>query len=397
MIKRIKESVSGAGTHPQAGSLRPAPNPPLKSGKETIRVTEPVLGDSEMEALQRSMQSGFISSAGEAVHDFEERLARHCATEFSLATSCGTHALDLLIYAFDLKPGDEVIVPALTFISVGATIARAGARPVFVDVDKSSLNLIPRDVERAITPQTKGIIGVHTFGHPCDMRALKDIADRHDLFLIEDACEALGASFEGQPVGGLGDAAVHSFYANKMITTGNGGAITTNHKELAKFLRQIRGYSYEPERFFWHHHMPFNARMSSLQAAVGCAQLDKLETLVDAKLEVAKGYQERLHNTPDLTLPSPSSQGQHIYWMYTVHTERSIELRRSLADAGIETRPVFSPLHVQPVLQEASAPVQGPFPNSEWAARTGVNLPSGANLTSTQLDRISEVINNCLS
>ena len=233
------------------------------------------------------------------------------------------------------------------------------------------------------------------------MGELNDLADEHGLFVLEDTCEALGAQVQGAPVGGLGDVGVHSFYANKMITTGNGGALTTNHAELAKLLRELRGYSYSPGRFFWHEHMPFNIRMSALQAAVGTVQLQRLEEIVTHRQWLAIQYQTHLRDVPGITLPTDCATGRHAYWMYTIHVHPeeagmdAVDLRARLAEDGIETRPVFTPLHVQPILQMSEP--QGPFPNSEWAARTGINLPSAYGLRADQIKRICTVIRHCVT
>ena len=375
----------------------PEPNPPLAPSKRIIRVAEPLIGVEEAEQVAEVIKSTLVSSVSPAVNAFEEKLAARCHSTDAIALTCGTHALDLLMYALDVGPGDEVIVPALTFISVGAAVVRAGATPIYAEVSRDTLNVIPADVEAKVSAKTRGIIGVHTFGHPCDMDALQDIADAHGLFLLEDACEALGGSWRGRPVGAFGDAAVHSFYSNKMMTTGNGGAITTSRPELAALLRELRGYSYAPKRFFWHEHMPFNVRMSGLQAAVGVAQLERLDSLVEHHAWLAEAYSEGLRGLPGLILPSPCREGRHVYWMFTIHIEEDafgaspLALRTALADEGIETRPVFTPLYVQPILRAASGD-QGPFANADWAAKTGINLPSGATLTPEDLERVCDVI-----
>jgi perosamine synthetase len=401
MAERPALRLRSRAAHTTEGD-RPDINPALARDKEIIRVAEPLIGPEEAARVAEVVASTLVSSVSPAVSEFEARLATQSGATDAIAVTCGTHALDLLMYALDVGPGDEVIVPALTFISVGATVARAGARPVFVDVSRTSLNMLPEAVEAAITHRTRGIIGVHTYGHPCDMDALQVLADRHGLFLLEDACEALGGSWRGRPVGSFGDAAVHSFYSNKMMTTGNGGAITTSRPELAALLRELRGYSYAPGRFFWHEHMPFNVRMSGLQAAVGLAQLDRLGALVNHHEWMAAAYAEGLKGLPGITQPAPCAEGRHVYWMVTIHVDEARyglsahALRVRLAADAIETRPVFTPLHVQPVLQER-AQGQGPFPNASWAARTGINLPSGATLTPTQLGRVCEVIRHAAS
>ena len=398
MIDRLVDLDGAASTHPQAGDLLPAANPPIERGGGVLPVTEPYLGEEELREVMEVLRSGFVSSAGPAVARFEEALARQCATRFASATSSGTAALDLLMTCLDVGPGDEVVVPALAFISVGAVVARAGARPVFAEVDRDSLNVTAETVAPCIGPRTRGVIAVHTYGHPCRMEELRGLADRHGLFLLEDTCEALGATDPGGPAGGLGDAGVHSFYANKMLTTGNGGAVTTSHEGLHERLRALRGYSYAPERFFWHHHLPVNARMSALQAALGTAQLAHLPEILARRQAVADAYAQGLSPVEGLTLPSPPPAGSHAWWMYTVHVEPGAsgltapDLRAALALDGIETRPVFSPLHVQPVLQERAAPAQGPFPVAEWAASTGLNLPTSAAMGEAQVERVCAVV-----
>ncbi|NOY90229.1 MAG: DegT/DnrJ/EryC1/StrS family aminotransferase [Deltaproteobacteria bacterium] len=395
MLKRLLELRGADASHPDSATLMPAPNPTLNRDHEVIRVMEPWLGDEEQARLLATMRGGIISSAGPAVREFEVALARACGTEHAFALSCGTHALELALHCLEVGPGDEVIVPAFAFISVGAAVARRGARPVFVDVDAATLNLDASLLSAAITQRTRGLIAVHTYGQMCDMDAICHVADEHELFVLEDACEAMGCRLGGRAAGGLGDVAVHSFYANKMITTGNGGAITTDSDELAALVADLRGYSYAPERFFWHHHLPFNMRMSALSAAVGVAQLERLPDLVAARRALGRRYRERLSQIPGLILPV-FARGS-VPWMYTVQLEDTYAddvagLRARLAARGVETRPAFAPLHVQPVLQRAAEPVQGPFPKAEWASQTGLNLPSDPRLTDAQLDLICEVV-----
>lgn len=396
--KRLRLRGEAGSTHPDAARLYPAPNPVPDPSKPLVHVAEPSLGELEERYVREVMESRFVSSAGAMVGRFEAALAEACGSRHALAVTCGTHALDLLMYALDVGPGDEVVVPDLTFLSVATCVARAGARPVFADVDRRTLNVTAAGIEAALTPRTRGVIAVHTYGHPCDLDAIREVTDPRGLFLVEDACEALGATLRGRPAGGLGDAAVHSFYANKMITTGNGGAITTSHEGLVALLRELRGYSYAPGRFFWHAHTAWNVRMSALQAALGLAQVERLPELVRHHAWLAERYGEGLRDVPGVVLPSPAEGGGHVYWMYTIHVEPeaygrdAFALRTALAAEGLETRPVFSPLHVQPVLQEAAAPVQGPFPNAEWAALTGINLPSGKTLTEESIERVCRVV-----
>ena len=302
--------------------------------------------------------------------------------------------IDLRVYA---TAGNSATAQAVAVQAVNEG-AKVIIGPVFAEAERDSLNISAETLAPSIGPRTRGLIAVHTYGHPCRMAELRELADRHGLFLIEDACEALGAADAERPAGGLGDAGVHSFYANKMLTTGNGGAITTSHEGLHERLRALRGYSYAEDRFFWHHHLPVNARMSALQAALGSAQLRRLPEILARRRAVAEGYELRLAGIDGLTLPSTPAAGAHAWWMYTVHVEpeacalTAAELRAALARQGIETRPVFSPLHVQPVLQERAAPAQGPFPVAEWAALTGLNMPTSARMGDDDLDRVCGVV-----
>ncbi len=397
-MKRLRLRREAPSTHLEAPGLVPGPNPVPNPERPLVRVAEPLLGPEEEAYVEEVMASRFISSASSMLGRFERALARAAGAKAALAVTCGTHALDLLMYCLDVGPGDEVIVPDLTFLSVATCVVRAGARPVFVDVGRESLNVTPGAVQAAVTERTKGIIAAHTYGHPCDLDGLMGLGEAYGLFVIEDCCEALGATLRGRPVGDLGDAAVHSFYANKMMTTGNGGAITTSHPELEAMLRELRGYSYAPGRFFWHSHMPFNVRMSALQAAVGLAQVERLAELVAHHRWLAGQYEAGLRGLPGVKLPAPSVLGEHVYWMYTIHIDEALygqsayAVRAALAEEGIETRAVFSPLHVQPILQVGAAPAQGPFPVTSWAALSGINLPSGKTLTQAQIDRVCQVI-----
>lgn len=395
MIGRLRSSRA-EGTDQGAVALRPPAEPAIDRARaDFVAVAAPSVGALELEAVSEVLRSGLVSSAGPAVERFEARLAQRCGTEHAVALATGTRALELLMYALDVGEGDEIVVPALTFVSVGWAVAAAGATPVYVDVDPGSLNMDLRALEGAITERTRGIVAVHTFGHPCDVGAVKQIADRARLFVIEDACEALGATLRGAPVGGLGDAAVHSFYANKMMTTGNGGAVTTSHGELAASLRRLRGYSTEPGYHFWHPDPPFNARMTALQAALGDAQLQRLDELVAMRESLAARYSDALRGIDGVRLPAPCAIGRHTYWMYTIHVDEerygadAASVRTRLAAHGLETRAVFTPLHAQPILARGPLPS---FPVAEWAARTGINLPSGPHVRDEHVERVARVL-----
>jgi perosamine synthetase len=365
---------------------------PVVQGQERIiPVCEPTLAGNEEAYVLECVRSNWISSAGRFIMRFEDMFAEFCGTRFAVACSSGTAALQLALYTLGIADGDEVIIPSFTMVATANTVRHCGATPVFVDAEPRTWNIDVAKVEAAITPRTKAIVPVHTYGHPVDMDPLLEIARRRGLLVIEDAAEAHGATYKGRPVGSLGDCACFSFYANKIITTGEGGMITTDNEELAQKAKNIRDHAFSKERHFWHRALAHNFRMTNLQAAVGVAQMERAEWLVERRIENATLYNQRLERLRGITLP-PASEGiRNVYWMYSILVQDEFghsrdELRRFLADHAIETRTFFIPMHLQPIYFQPASPRR--FPVAEMLCQRGCYLPSSASLTEPQIDFI---------
>jgi perosamine synthetase len=360
-----------------------------------IPVAEPLLAGNELKYVADCIQSGWISALGKYVTTFEEEFARYCGVQYGVATTSGTTALHLLAATLNLGPGDEVIMPSLTFVATANCIRYTGATPIFVDSEPHTWNLDPNKIVEAITPATKAIIAVHLYGHPADMDPLRAIADEYKLLLLEDAAEAHGACYKGRRVGGLSDAAIFSFYGNKIITTGEGGLIVTNNEAWAKrafFLENQGRYSDNP---YWHPELAFNYRMTNVQAAIGLAQFERIDEMVAIRRRNADHYSRRLAEIPGLTLPPEASWAKNVYWMYSVLIEDDFgldrdELRLRLRQANIDSRPFFYPVHTLPMYQTGQS-----LPVAEDLARKGLNLPSGATLTPEQIDYICDTLAKC--
>ncbi len=357
-----------------------------------IPVAEPLLGDKELAYVTDCLKSGWISSLGKYVRDFEEQFAAYCGTRYGVAVFNGTVALHLLAATLNLGPDDEVIMPSLTYVATANAIRYTGAMPVFVDSERDTWNIDPTVVEAAITPRTKAIIPVHLYGHPADMEPLRAIADKHGLWLLEDAAEAHGALYQGQKVGGLSDAAIFSFYGNKIITTGEGGIIVTNNKAWAERAFFLENQGRYPDNPYWHPEIAFNYRMTNIQAAIGLAQLERIDEMLEIRRRNAAHYHRRLTILPGLTLPPQKPWARNVFWMYSVIVEDEFglsrdEMRAKLREAGIETRPFFYPVHNLPMYHTGQI-----LPIAEDLSQRGLNLPSGATLTAEQIEYICDTI-----
>jgi len=359
-----------------------------------IPVAEPLLAGKELEYVTDCIQSGWISSLGKYVRDFEEHFAAYCGARYGVATFNGTVALHLLAATLNLGPGDEVIMPSLTYVATANAIRYTGATPVFVDSERETWNIAPNTVVEAITPRTRAILAVHLYGHPADMDPLRAIAEEHNVLLLEDAAEAHGACYKGRRVGSLSDAAIFSFYGNKIITTGEGGVIVTNNQawaERAFFLENQGRYSENP---YWHSEVAYNYRMTNIQAAIGLAQLERIDEMIDIRRRNAARYNRRLVEVRGLTLPPEMDWAQNVYWMYSVIIKDEFglerdEVRAKLRAAGIDTRPFFYPVHALPMYKTGQS-----LPVAEDLGRRGINLPSGATLTPEQIDYVCDTLAN---
>lgn len=360
-----------------------------------IPVAAPMLNGREAEYALEAVQSSWISSSGRFLDAFEASFAEYCGVRHAVATNNGTTALHLALVALGVGPGDEVIVPDLTYIASANAVRYCGATPVFVDNERRTFNLDPAALEAKITSRTRGIMPVHLYGHPADMDPILEIARRRGLFVLEDAAEAVGATYKGRRVGGLGDCATFSFFGNKIITTGEGGMVTTNDDALAARLRLYRGQGMDPQRRYWFPVVGYNYRMTNLAAAIGLAQLERVEEHLAARQRVAAGYAARLEGLSNrLTLPAAEPWAGHVYWMYTVLVDGDRDAVMAALDAeGIETRPVFHPMHTLPPYAEPG----GHYPNADWCGSRGINLPTHAALTDEDMDRVAAALSRALA
>jgi len=359
-----------------------------------IPIAEPSLGEEELNNVVETIKSGWISSKGKFIPEFEDEFARYCGVGNGVATSNCTVALHLALIALGIGPGDEVIVPSLTFIATANAVSYTGAKPVLIDSHLDYWCLDPEKIEEMITARTKAIIPVHLYGHPSDMDAIMDIAERHNLYVIEDAAEAHGAEYKGRRVGSFSDIAGFSFYGNKILTTGEGGMCLTNSEHLAERMRILRDHGMNPYRRYWHDVVGFNYRMTNMQAAVGVAQLGKLDKFVEKKREIAGLYGSLLNSVEGIGLPPEMPWAKNVYWIYSILVQDDFgidrdELKNRLELQGIETRPLFYPLHMMPPHKKS-----GSFAVAEELSRKGISLPSSVNLTVEQVRYIADTIKN---
>ena len=379
------DAAGGSGNGAAAGG----------ASRRLLRVCDTLLDGNELRYLTECIESNWISSAGRFVGAFEERFAAAAGCAHGVACASGTAALHLALAALGIGPDDEVIVPTFTMIATANAVTYTGARVVLVDALAESWNLDVAQVEAKITPHTRAIVAVHTYGHPADMGPLREIAGRHGLALLEDAAEAHGAAYRGEAVGSLGDASVFSFYGNKIVTTGEGGMVTTNDERLAGTARRLRDHAFSADRHFWHAYLGFNYRMSNLQAAVGLAQAERLPQLVALRRRNAERYRRRLAAVPGLTLPGERPEVTSVFWMYALLVEDEFgcsrdELRRRLAGRGIETRTFFIPVHLQPIYFRRHRGER--YPVAEDLCRKGLYLPSGPTLREDEIDLVAREV-----
>ena len=368
-----------------------------------IPVNEPLLDGNEKAYLAECIDSGWISSEGPFVARFEREMAARCGRRHAVALANGSVALDAAVQALGLGAGDEVILPSFTIISCAAAVVRAGATPVVVDSDPVTWNMDPAAVERAVTPRTRALMVVHIYGLPCDMGALLAIAQRHGLKLIEDAAEMHGQAWRGRPCGSFGDISTFSFYPNKHVTTGEGGMVLTDDDALAERCRGLRNLCFGPPRRFVHQELGHNWRMSNLQAALGCAQLERLDLFVARKRAMGRRYDEQLAGVQGLQrLPARMPDAENIWWVYGLVLDDDVpfdadEAMRRLAAAGVGTRPFFWPMHEQPVLRRLGLFGGLVLPVAERLARRGFYVPSGLALTEAQIDTVAAAVRELMS
>ena len=367
---------------------------------DRIPVAAPDLSGNEEAYILDAIRSSWISSTGRYVERFESEFADLCGTRAAISVVNGTAALHLALLALGVGPGDEVIVPSLTYIATANAVRYCGAEPVFADVDPDTWCLDPRSVEEAVTSRTRGVIPVHLYGHPADMDAIQLVADRHDLWIVEDAAESHGATYRGRSTGSLGSIGVFSFYGNKIITSGEGGAITVNDPEHERRIRMLRGQGMDPAHRYYFPIVGYNYRLTNVACAMLCAQLERLPALLADRQRVFDGYRERLEGIEGIGFQPVADWASPAPWLFCITVDPATfgcnrdALAGALADAGIETRPFFHPLHTMP-----------PYANSrstglavtERVAQSGLNLPTSAMVGERELDLISNLIRSIAS
>ena len=363
-----------------------------------IHVAQPEIGDREREYVLAALEAGEVSSRGRFVKEFEKAFGDYIGALHAVSTCNGTTALHLAVSALGVGPGDEVIVPALTFVATANAVAYTGARPVFVEAHPRYWCLDPEKIEEKLSPRTRGIMVVHLYGHPADMDPILDLARRHELWVIEDAAEAHGAEYKGRKVGCLGDVGVFSFFGNKIMTTGEGGMLVTDNEELANRVRLLRDHGMDPKLRYWHPVIGFNYRMTNLQAALGLAQLERLDSFVERKREIARSYSAHLKGIDGLSLPPDEPWAKVVFWMFCIlldgaNRERRDAFMEALWKEGIETRPFFYPIHTLPPYQQNGEV----YSVAESLASRGINLPSGVSLTQNQIERIAVTLKRLMT
>jgi perosamine synthetase len=366
-----------------------------------IPVAEPYLEERDIELVNEALRSGWISSAGKFLDLFEERWAEFCGMPYGIAVSNGSVALDVAVELLNLQPGDEVIMPTFTIISPAQSVVRCGGKPVLVDSDPRTWQMGAGQIEAKITPRTKAIIVVHIYGHPADMDPILDIARRHGLLVIEDAAEVHGAEYKGRRCGGMGDIATFSFYANKLVTTGEGGMVLVRTPEMAERARSLRNLCFQKKQRFLHDELGYNFRLTNLQAALGVGQIERMGSIIDRKRAIAAAYSNRLKDLPGISLPVEEPWANSVYWVYGIVLDQTTRLTAQqmmdrLKGSGIETRPFFLGMHEQPVFQQMGLFAKERYPVAENLARMGFYIPSGLTITEQQLEMVADAVRNCL-
>lgn len=371
-----------------------------------IRVNEPLLGKEEFKQVVACLKSNWISSQGKYITEFEEKFAQYCGVKYGISTTSGTTALHLALAALGIGPGDEVLMPTFTMAATAFAISYCGAKPVFIDSEPETFNMDLDRVSSYLHTQdrrgkvkVKIVLPVHMYGHPVDMEPLLEMADKFSLAVIEDAAEAHGAEYKGKRCGSFGSYGCFSFYANKIITTGEGGMVVTNDPGLADKARRLKDLAHAPGRRFLHTEIGFNYRMTNLQAALGVAQLKKIAAHIKKKRLIAHEYKKGLNQIPGLRLPIEKPWAKSVYWMFGVLVEPEFGLGRDefmdqLRMQGIETRSFFVPMHRQPVytLSARNSRHYGPYPVAETISEQGLYLPSGLTISRNQIQTICRKI-----
>jgi perosamine synthetase len=360
--------------------------------KNFIPISKPSITQLEIDYVTDAVSSTWVSSLGPYIDRFEADFAKFCGSKNAIAVSNGTVAIHLAVHALNLGVGDEVIMPNLSFIATANAVLLTGAKPIFADIDPFNLCIDPSKIEKLITSKTKAIMPVHLYGHPADMKAINAIAEKYNLLVIEDAAEAHGASIDGKRVGSWGKCATFSFYGNKNLTTGEGGMITTDDDDFAAKCRYLRDHAMSKEKRYWHTAMGFNYRMTNIQAALGCAQLDRIDELMEKREKVFKTYEKELAGTNNVKLNRTSDWAHNSYWLVCLELEGYTEDDRDdfmvkLKEKMVDSRPYFYPMSMMPYINE-----NPDTPKSFEVYKKGINLPSYIALTEEEIKYICDTI-----
>lgn len=367
-----------------------------------IPVNEPLLNGNEKKYLNECIDTGWISSEGPFIKKFEQGMASYVGKKYAIAVTNGTAALEMAIVALELKVGDEVIMPSFTIISCAQALVKAGVTPVLVDSELDSFNMKVEDIESKITTKTKAIMVVHIYGLPVDMDPVLQLAKKYNLKIIEDAAEVHGQTYKGKKCGSFGDISIFSFYPNKHITTGEGGMVLTDDEALAKRCESLRNLCFVPEKRFVHEELGWNLRMTNIQAALGVAQLERIEEFVSKKRWIGQTYQELLSDIKVINLPVPKKEfADNIYWVFPIvlkdnNKKNAAQVMQELGSHKIGTRPFFYPMHKQPVFNKMGLFLNDQMPNSEKLAEKGFYIPSGLAITQEQMEKVSSVLHEVL-
>ncbi|MDD3654160.1 MAG: DegT/DnrJ/EryC1/StrS family aminotransferase [Desulfotomaculaceae bacterium] len=365
-----------------------------------VPLSSPDLGTRERELINEVLDSNILS-IGPKIELFERMVAEYLGVKEAVAVNSGTSGLHLAVRALGIGKGDEVITSPFSFIASSNCLLFERARPVFVDIDPLTLNLDPSKIEEKITPNTKAILPVHVFGRPADMDRINEIAGKFRLAVIEDACEAIGAQYHGKMVGSASDVAVFAFYPNKQITTGEGGVIASNSSKLAELCRSMRNQGRSNDNIWLNHcRLGYNYRMSELSAALGVAQMERIDEILARREALACAYHARLGGLKGITIPASEKDNKISWFVYVIHLDPGTDrnyVMKYLRENGVDSRPYFQPIHLQPFYRETFGYREGDYPNTEAAASSSLAIPFFNNFTEQQMDYVVKVLSEAVN
>ncbi len=367
-----------------------------------IPVNQPVIGNKEKEYVLECLNTNWISSEGPFVQKFEESFSRKVNRNYGIACSNGTAALDIALKALRLSPGAEVIMPSFTIISCANAILKAGYIPVLVDSESYTWNMDIKKIESSITPKTEAIMMVHIYGLPCDVDPILEISKKYNLAIVEDAAEIIGGDYKSKPCGSFGTISTFSFYPNKHVTTGEGGMVVTNNQSLSDRCKSLRNLCFKKEQRFIHDEIGWNYRMTNIQAALGLAQLERLDEVIKIKKNIGNKYLELLSNLKKVQLPlEKTSYAENVFWVFGLVLDDALgdnkRIMEKLNKRGIGTRPFFWPMNKQPVFNKMGYFKNKEFPVAENLSKQGFYLPSGIGITDAQIRYVTDQLISCIS